>query len=127
MKYYSIVWLVLEKKMIKELNYRGVKIFGITDDNIENYYYEDILPNIILKYFSIIQLDNSIIIQYEDIEHINKVDLEYYNGKLSAIVRYNQINFLKLSITDYELSTKLIDRWDIITDREPNCTTFKFN
>lgn len=114
--------------MIKELEYAIVDGARGASDLHSSEYYLNIFYYNILKAFSIVQVDNSILVQYDDVEHVDEVNIVCVFGRGFLItIHYNLTVYSSLEVTNHEIPIELVNRWKVDTIRELRCTTFIFN
>lgn len=83
----------------------------------------------ILKYFSAFQVDNKIVITYEDVEHIDRVELSRFNygPDLYLDIYYDLFIHARLMILDDEIPNSLKYDWNVRIERNLCETIFIFN
>lgn len=116
--------------MVKELGIirdGNGEIIGCLDEVDRAYYYNLTLD--ILKYFSAFQVDNKIIISYEDVEHIDRIVLSIsnYGSSLYLDIYYNLFVHTKLMVLDDEIPSSLKHNWNVTVERNLRETIFTFN
>lgn len=100
-------------------------IIGCKSAADQVYYYN--LTIEILKYFSAFQIDNKIIVTYEDVENIDRVELSRISSGFYLDIYYDLFIHTRLMILDDEIPNSLKYNWNVRTERNLHETIFIFN